>query len=164
MYVERGKVMVYKCLECGHIFESGEQAEWQETHGLDCPPYERWSGCPICKGGYEETEKCRICGGEFLPDELECGACEGCVSNLKFEYKHNFKKCFSLSAKNGDKQKIEINGFLACMFTKSEIEEVLMRELFSSCAGAEIDCTPYIEADENWFIENAIKEEVGEGE
>ena len=25
---------MYKCLECGHIFEQGEEAKWTETHGF----------------------------------------------------------------------------------------------------------------------------------
>ena len=46
---------MYKCTECGNLFEEGEQAAWEETHGLDSPPYEKFSGCPVCKGGYEES-------------------------------------------------------------------------------------------------------------
>ena len=89
--------MSYKCLECGHIFEDGEQAEWEETHGLDCPPYEKRSGCPMCKGGYEETEKCRICGGEFLSDELEADCCEECIEELKEKYKCKLDFCYELA-------------------------------------------------------------------
>lgn len=32
--------MMYKCRECGNLFEEGEQAVWEETRGLDSPPYE----------------------------------------------------------------------------------------------------------------------------
>lgn len=45
---------MYKCCDCGNIFEY--PTEWYETHGLDTPPYEHWSGCPRCCGSYEEAE------------------------------------------------------------------------------------------------------------
>ena len=67
---------MYKCTECGHLFEEGEQATWEETHGLDSPPYEKWSGCPVCKGGYEEVHQCKKCGDWHTDDELYEGWCE----------------------------------------------------------------------------------------
>ena len=53
---------MYKCTECGHLFEEGEQATWEEEHGLDSPPYEKWSGCPVCRGGYEDVNRCKATG------------------------------------------------------------------------------------------------------
>ena len=67
---------MYKCTECGHLFEEGEQATWEETHGLDSPPYEKWSGCPVCKGDYEEVYRCKKCGDWHSDDELYEGWCE----------------------------------------------------------------------------------------
>ena len=72
---------MYKCLECGHIFDDGEQAVWTENQG-EChggPAFERFSGCPLCKGAYEETTRCKKCSGEFLEDELYEGLCEDCL-------------------------------------------------------------------------------------
>lgn len=65
---------MYKCLDCGHIFDEGEQAVWTEAHG------EQWDGCPICKGGFEETTGCAHCGGEFLETELFDGICAECLA------------------------------------------------------------------------------------
>lgn len=74
--------MTFKCLDCGHIFEEGEEARWEETHGLDTPPYEKFTGCPLCYGEYEETTPCKCCGSEHLPCELdEDGLCEECREN-----------------------------------------------------------------------------------
>ena len=72
--------MTYKCLECGHIFEDGEEARWSESRGeyWGLPCFEDMCGCPICKGDYEETKTCEECGGAFLADELEDGLCEKC--------------------------------------------------------------------------------------
>ena len=71
--------MMYKCENCGHLFEEGEQAVWEERHGLDTPPYEKFSGCPICKSGYEEVHQCKECGEWYTEDELYDGWCEKCL-------------------------------------------------------------------------------------
>lgn len=65
--------MAYKCIKCGHIFEAGEQAEWTEDYG------EKWSGCPVCHGEYEETQRCEFCWSEHLDDELFGGLCISCI-------------------------------------------------------------------------------------
>ena len=70
--------MYYKCEDCGHIFEEGEQSHWTEPHG------ERLSGCPICNGAYEEVHYCSICG------DLSCAmgedVCEDCKNRLQKEF------------------------------------------------------------------------------
>ena len=65
--------MMYRCCECGHLFEEGEQAVWTEAHG------EKWSGCPICRGGYDEVIQCKECGDWHTDDELYEGWCEKCL-------------------------------------------------------------------------------------
>ena len=59
---------MYICLDCGCIFENPRK--YVETHGLDSPPYEEWSGCPSCGGVYTEARKCDGCekwiDGEFV--------------------------------------------------------------------------------------------------
>jgi hypothetical protein len=70
---------MYKCTECGHIFEEGEQATFEESRGehFGCPAYEQMSGCPICKEPYEEIEPCKICGSyEHDADEEYCDQCK----------------------------------------------------------------------------------------
>ena len=76
--------MAYKCLECGHIFEDGEEAVWDDPRGeyWGQPCFETMSGCPLCRGDYEETKQCTSCQGEFLEDELEDGLCEHCRGEL----------------------------------------------------------------------------------
>ena len=71
--------MSYKCLECGHIFEDGAQAEWTESHGFTDGTGEKFEGCPMCKGGFAETHQCDNCKGEFLEDELYSGLCAECL-------------------------------------------------------------------------------------
>lgn len=83
---------MFKCCECGHLFEEGEQAVWEERHGLDTPPYEQWSGCPICKGGYEEVNQCKECGDWHTEDELYEGWCEKCLRE-SINYDTFFEYC-----------------------------------------------------------------------
>ena len=71
--------MMYRCESCGHLFEDGEQAVWEERHGLDTPPYEQWSGCPICKGGYEEVHQCKKCGDWHVENDIYYGWCVECL-------------------------------------------------------------------------------------
>ena len=83
--------MMYRCCECGNLFEEGEQAVWEETHGLDSPPYETMSGCHVCRGDYEQVYQCKKCGDWRSDDELYDGWCEKCLIetinyNTFFEY------------------------------------------------------------------------------
>lgn len=73
----------YTCLNCGKTFD--EPDEYFEKHGLDSPPYERFSCCPYCGcEGYIETIICDHCGepitGEYI--ELPDGKCycDNCYS------------------------------------------------------------------------------------
>ena len=84
--------MMYRCCDCGNLFEEGEQAVWEERHGLDTPPYETWSGCPVCNGDYEEVYQCKKCGDWHSEDELYDGWCESCLRNT-INYETFFDYC-----------------------------------------------------------------------
>ena len=146
--------MAFKCLDCGHIFEDGEQATWREYMG-EChgsPAYEEFSGCPICKGDFEETKQCEICGGEFLEDELLGGCvCEDCVE----EHKRDLKTCYAI-AESTEKQEIKINALLASAFDITEIEEILYQQLESM--GNNNDFSAFINEDKDWFAEKLAEE------
>lgn len=103
--------MMYRCCECGNLFEEGEQAVWEETHGLDSPPYETRSGCPVCKGDYEEVHQCKECGDWHSEDELYGGWCANCLretinydtffdyceDNSEAKYLDTFVMCYLLN-------------------------------------------------------------------
>ena len=57
---------MFVCVECGSTFE--EPKSWEEKHGLDCGPYENFSGCPYCGGAYVEAHRCDCCGGWITSD------------------------------------------------------------------------------------------------
>lgn len=74
---------MFKCANCGHIFDDGEAKVTREYHD-EIPGgfYEEFTSCPVCGGDYEETYHCEKCGGEFLWSELR-GAyyCEDCLKD-----------------------------------------------------------------------------------
>ena len=142
--------MAYKCIACGNIFEEGEQAVWYETHGFDLPPYEKWSGCPLCKGAYEETVKCAVCRSEHLEDELSGGVCDECID----EYRKDFNSCYEMSI--GEKTNIEINSLLASLFDVGDIEQILKEYIRDKWQ--DVDCSPFIDEDKTWFGERLAEE------
>ncbi len=67
---------IYKCLECGHIFDDGEESVTRDYHD-EIPGgfYEELTSCPVCGGEYEKAVRCERCGGAFLQDELYSAYC-----------------------------------------------------------------------------------------
>ena len=80
-----GDEIMFVCLECGHVFS--EPDCWEETHGLDYGPYESWSGCPSCHGGYIEAFKCDCCDewidGPYIKLESDERICQYCYTNYE---------------------------------------------------------------------------------
>lgn len=106
--------MMYKCENCGHLFEGGEQAVWEERHGLDTPPYEQWSGCPICKGGYEEVRQCQECDEWHTEDEIYGDKwCEKCLRETI-----NYDTFFEYCEANKDEQYLDT--FVMCELLNCE--------------------------------------------
>ena len=150
--------MTYKCLECGHIFEEGEQARWSESRGeyWGVPCSEEMLGCPLCKGEYEKTVSCEICGSEHLGDELIGGVCEECIDL----YKHNIDMCYKIGEK--ETESVEINCFLASMLEKEEIEKILFDAVKKKHSAlkefVEYDCERFVKSDIMWFAERLAEE------
>ena len=144
--------MAYKCLECGHIFEDGEEAAWPEYRG-DCfgvESYEVVRGCPLCKGEFEKTIPCAICGSEHLEDELNGGVCDECIDS----YRNDFDTCIKVS--DGEYSEIKINALLATLFEPADIEQILKEYVREKMPNA--DCSDFIDGDLRWFGEHLRKE------
>ena len=95
---------MYKCTECGHLFEEGEQAVWYENQG-EChgvTAMERFIGCPVCKGEYEEVHQCKKCGEWKYDDELYNGWCEKCLRDTI-----NYDTFFEYCEANKDEQYLD---------------------------------------------------------
>lgn len=127
---------MYKCLDCGHIFEEGEQAVSREYHD-EIPGgfHEDFEACPICGGGFEETCHCQKCGGEFLYDELIEGYfCEDCLRELLTE------KTFHDFATSNVKSSSEVD----------ILEDFVIREIL------EVDGPSEILTCSSWALKNFI--------
>ena len=97
--------MMYKCCECGHLFEEGEQAVWHENQG-EChgiTAMEQFSGCPLCHDDYNEVYQCNECGDWHYADELYSGWCEKCLRETI-----NYDTFFEYCEANKDEQYLDI--------------------------------------------------------
>lgn len=144
---------MYKCLECGHLFEEGEQKKRKENRGeyWGSPCYEEMSGCPLCNGAYEETTACKICGGHFFADELHGKrVCNDCLN----EYKRNFDICYKIA--DTEKETVKINALLTSLLSVNKIEAILYNYLKDK----ENDCSAFVEQDKDWFADKLVREVV----
>ena len=140
----------YKCNSCGHIFEGGEERMWNEPSG------EPWSGCPCCGGGFDEAKECKNCGGVCSSEELYGGLCETCAGEKVMEYKYDYKSCFFVAEKT-EPEKVDVNAFLASIFTPKQIEEILLQEVFECSCISPVDCEEFINGDLDWFFEKVLE-------
>ena len=142
---------MYKCLECGHLFEDGEEKVTKEYRGehFGFPSYEDVKSCPVCGGDFEKTKKCKICGSEHLEDELNGGVCEECIN----KYRNNFDFCYKISI--GETAKIKINSLIASIMDESDIEAVLLDYIKERI---DVDCSPFIDNDIEWFGKKLVEE------
>lgn len=65
--------MMYKCFDCGHLFEPGEEQHIAEDYG------EQHTVCPVCGGGYDEAVQCPNCGAHHFDDDVYFGFCIDCL-------------------------------------------------------------------------------------
>ena len=84
---------MYKCLNCGHLFEEGEQIVSEglmgECHGMKV--YERYEMCPVCKSEYKEASCCSMCGEYFIGEDDYCEDCKkSVVEKFRKILKNNF--------------------------------------------------------------------------
>lgn len=146
--------MSYRCLDCGYSFEDGEQSFWTESRGefwgVSCS--ENMGGCPRCGGGYEETKKCEICENDFFDDQLTFGVCDDCVN----KYNNDIEMCYKIGEKELDP--VEINCFLASIFSRKQIEGILMRELRKIHKNKQVNCAPFIDFSRDWFVAKLLEE------
>lgn len=148
---------MFKCLNCGHIFEKGEETHWHDV------PVEFWgnvcaedaAGCPICKGEYEETTQCIVCGSQHFESELIDSICKNCID----KYRDDFKMCYNIS--RSEKEEVKIKSIFAELFTPTEIEIILLEYVMTNCPN--IDCSKFIDSDIYWFAEK-LEEEIKNNE
>ena len=80
--------MVFRCQECGNIFEMGEEKKWVEPHG------ENMEGCPVCGGVYEEVYSCIKCGNYNC--DLQGDMCDNCKLDIVKRFRTLLHKNFHM--------------------------------------------------------------------
>ena len=128
--------MMYRCENCGNLFEEGEQARWTEEHG------EKWDGCPLCRGGYEEVHQCKECGEWHTEDEIYDGWCEKCLRETI-----NYDTFFEYCEANKDHQYLDIFVMqelldMDCPDKVSDEFHQLMIWVYKTYAQADCTCEP----------------------
>lgn len=143
---------MYKCLECGHVFDEEDVAEWEESRGeyWGSPCYEKMSGCPVCHGEYEEAKICLICGRLCNDSEINYGICDDCIDSYTFK----FEKCYELSI--GEYEEVKINSLVASILDNGDINQILVEYIRKNLP--DIDCSNFINYDRSWFAEQISKE------
>lgn len=92
---------MFKCLNCGHLFDEGEQAVAHDRHGFRFGSGEEYSACPVCGGtDLEATVRCRKCGGEYLEADMHGSFCYQCVSD--YVNRDTFLEYATSGAKHSD--------------------------------------------------------------
>lgn len=146
---------MYRCSDCGHLFEEGEQEIWEERHGLDTPPYEKFSGCPLCRGNYEVADtNCKICGCLEFESNLIGGICEDCFE----EYSSDMDVCYKTSKE--EFESVKLNAFISKMFDSETIEEILLDYLKENPKYIEShkeNLEDFIDEDKYWFCERLVE-------
>lgn len=145
--------MSYICLDCGHIFEEGEQAKIIEDRGVfrGIPCTETRLVCPLCHGDYEEATHCEICGRMFAECELHGGVCDMCID----ERRKDFNTCYNV-ARAWEDTEIKINPLLGVLFEPSDIEQILKEYIRDKWKN--VDCSSFIDEDVDAFGETLAKE------
>lgn len=117
--------MLY-CTNCKELISEDDLSTYKDAHGFNDGHYEEYDICPNCgQAEFENAHKCEICGEYFYDEENDLSRiCPNCV-----EENMNYETLFNATQKNGQKEKVEINIFLAELFTASEIEEILAEYL-----------------------------------
>ena len=71
---------MYKCEECGELFEDYETYEEHHPYGMGYA-VEEWHVCPHCgESGFKEVEECTRCGN--FATYLTNGLCDCCHDEM----------------------------------------------------------------------------------
>ena len=142
---------MYKCLNCGRLFDEAYARKEIVGEFWGIPTEQEFGECPFCKGEYEETVCCEICGREFLDEEMATSqVCKHCID----KYRKKFNVCYNVSF--GETKNIEINALLASLFYVGDIEQILKEFIQNRCP--DVDCSQFIDEDISWFGERLAEE------
>ena len=138
------------CLYCGSILEDNElevKKSW-----LTDKDYEDVYVCPNCHHDeLSEAEKCLQCGEWHDVDEMTEGYCSECAEKLLESFNYDPKGIYELTKEDTDS--VEINQFLASVFSPAQIEEILLNRVLEDVKLAR-QLAPSLEPKFDWFVNN----------
>lgn len=110
------------CKDCGKVIADDELITHLESRGEfwgnNC--FEEIVDKCECGGEFVEAKQCQMCG-EWICEDDE-NVCDDCLQN-------NATYDNALKYGEENKESVELNGFLANVFTADEVNEILIREL-----------------------------------
>lgn len=139
----------YKCKKCGEVMMGEDITIVTENLGIN--KYgehgeETYPVCPHCRSDrLIKLGECVICG-EHTENEHD-GLCDRCIE----QYENNIDECFEIG--ENSTESLDLNCFLASMFSRGEIEEILLEVLKRDG----VDCRRFIEEDPVWFGDRAAE-------
>lgn len=144
--------MPWKCCDCGNEFDEPSYKDSYVFSSELGNLYDATSICPRCGSEeFEETRPCLICENNFSKDKLKSGLCRSCFEKMRHD------RHFCMAIAGSEKVKININVFLASLFTDFEIEEILLNYIKQK--GGDVDFSKFITSDPEWF-EDALERRV----
>lgn len=149
---------MYKCKNCGHCFNEGEEKTRHERHNDYYT--ETISVCPVCRSDeIEMCVYCKCCEDEFLKDELNRhGICKRCVENFIEDNKNDISTCYEMGSKS--KVVAEINSFIFDFFGDIEsIEGHLLEYIKGIQEFANQDFSTYLKETDEDVISKMILNE-----
>lgn len=121
---------MYKCLDCGRILEDDDLSTRRDyVSDYAGGTYESRTTCP-CGGDVVEVTACEGCDDYYKEDELHEGFCEHCLAQCA-----TLDNAIESGAENKDS--VRLNGFLTYLFSKEQIEEILIKEIHEREAAGE---------------------------
>ena len=82
---------MYKCNDCGRVFEEPKRFVIQSLEHFGTPCEETAIGCPFCHGDYEDATICKICGNYTSAGDY----CDDCREKTKNQFKKIMKMFFT---------------------------------------------------------------------
>lgn len=101
---------MYKCLNCGSVFDEPIAIYEREPYGNSYAEYHSDDICPYCKGDIDTAEKCEICGEYYAESDIYNGVCIECIKIDCEKLSTLFDYAESITPEN------KINRFVTAMF------------------------------------------------
>ena len=147
----------YICKACGEVINEAEIVSKREEVAEGY--YENYGVCPHCESdALYEAEQCERCGEWFPIDDMVEGYCQDCAEEILHSYDYDAEGIYKVT--KGETEHVDINSFLASVFSDVEIEDILLDKAIERAKTDKqfgLDLYKfdwYIREDKEWFLEH----------